>query len=205
MNDQKTDNNKSSFNINANNANKYDVIVIGSGMTGGWSAKEFTEVGFKTLMLERGRNVEHIRDYTTANMEPWTDPQGMVVDPKELEGRPVFANKGGKNKATNHLFVKDDEHPYIQKKPFAWVRGYQVGGKSLMWARMVQRWSDLDFEANARDGHGIDWPIRYKDIAPWYSYVEKFIGVINRMNAVIEKKTHRRKKKVRHFLSLLTP
>jgi choline dehydrogenase-like flavoprotein len=150
---------------NSNSENTYDAIVIGSGMTGGWAAKEFCEKGLKTLVLERGRNVEHIKDYPTANTEIWEFSHRL-----QTFGR-------GRREDTAHFFVEFDEHPYIELKPFSWVRGYQVGGKSLMWARMVQRWSETDFEANAKDGVGVDWPIRYRDIAPWYSYVEKFVGV----------------------------
>ena len=164
------------FNINSNKANHFDAIVVGSGMSGGWAAKEFTEKGFNTLVLERGRNIEH-GDYPTASMEPWTDPHGMAMDPQVIADNPVVGKCYAFTKEHEHHFVKDKEHPYIQIKPFDWIRGYQVGGKSLMWARQVQRWSDLDFEANAKDGHGIDWPIRYADLAPWYSYVEKFIGI----------------------------
>lgn len=167
------------FNINSQGKaeNTYDAIVIGSGMSGGWAAKEFTEKGYKTLVLERGRNVEHIKDYPTANMEQWEFKHRMALTPQERDANPILNLCYAWDKSTDHFFVKDAEHPYIQKKPFNWAKGYQVGGKSLMWARMVQRWSDLDFEANARDGNGVDWPIRYKDIAPWYSYVEKFVGV----------------------------
>lgn len=164
------------FNINSNKANHFDAIVVGSGMSGGWAAKEFTEKGLNTLVLERGRNIEH-GDYPTATMEPWTDPHGMAMNPQTIADNPVVSKCYAFTKEHEHHFVKDKEHPYIQIKPFDWIRGYQVGGKSLMWARQVQRWSDLDFEANAKDGHGIDWPIRYADLAPWYSYVEKFIGI----------------------------
>lgn len=149
-----------------NDQHTYDAIVIGSGISGGWAAKELCEKGLKTLVLERGRNVEHIKDYPTANMEVY-----------DFRHRLQTFRKGERNEAVAHFFVDRPDHPYDELKPFRWTRGYQVGGKSLMWARMVQRWSNLDFEANARDGHGMDWPIRYEDIAPWYSYVEKFIGV----------------------------
>ncbi|WP_420581058.1 GMC oxidoreductase [Reichenbachiella sp.] len=166
----------STFNINSNKANHFDAIVVGSGLSGGWAAKELTEKGFNTLVLERGRNIEH-GDYPTATMEPWTDPYGMAMDPQVIADNPVVGKCYAFTKEHEHHFVKDKEHPYIQIKPFDWIRGYQVGGKSLMWARQVQRWSDLDFEANAKDGNGIDWPIRYADLAPWYSYVEEFIGI----------------------------
>lgn len=162
--------------INSNKPNRFDVIVVGSGLSGGWAAKEFTENGLNTLVLERGRDIKH-GEYPTANAEPWTDSTGLVLNPKLIEENPIVSKCYAFRKETIHHFVKDKEHPYIQVKPFDWIRGYQVGGKSLMWARQVQRWSDLDFTANSLDGHGVDWPIRYKDIAPWYSYVEKFIGV----------------------------
>jgi choline dehydrogenase-like flavoprotein len=157
--------------------NTFDAIVIGSGMTGGWSAKEFCEKGLKTLVLERGRNIEHIKDYPTARLGPWELPHRDVLTNQIKKDNPIVARCYQFTEATEHFFVKDNEHPYVQVKPFDWIRGYQVGGKSLLWARWVQRWSDLDFEANAKQGIGVDWPIRYKDIAPWYSYVEKFVGV----------------------------
>jgi choline dehydrogenase-like flavoprotein len=157
--------------------NTFDAIVIGSGMSGGWAAKEFCEHGLKTLVLERGRNVEHIKDYITATKKPWEfEHAGELLEAVKKEN-PIVSRCYAFDETTQHFFVKDKEHPYIQTKPFDWIRGYQVGGKSLLWARWVQRWSDLDFEANAKEGIAIDWPIRYKDIAPWYSYVEKFAGI----------------------------
>ncbi len=155
----------------------FDAIVIGSGITGGWAAKELCEKGLKTLVLERGRNVEHIKDYPTATKGPWEFPHRDKVSLKLKEENPIASSCYQFSESTQHFFVKDNEHPYIQHKPFDWIRGYQVGGKSLIWGRWTQRWSDLDFEANAKEGIGIDWPIRYKDIAPWYSYVEKFVGI----------------------------
>ncbi len=140
---------------------KYDAIVVGSGISGGWAAKELCENGLKTLVLERGPNVEHIKDYPTAFMNPWDFPHHLKKS----------------DEANKHFFVSNKEHPYIQDKPFEWARGYQVGGRSLTWGRQCYRLSDLDFEANAKDGHGVDWPIRYKDIEPWYDYVENYIGV----------------------------
>ena len=157
--------------------NSFDAIVIGSGMTGGWAAKELCEKGLKTLVLERGRNVEHIKDYTTATLSPWQLKHRDSLTAEMIKENPIVSKCYAFTEATQHFFVKDNEHPYIQQKPFGWIRGYQVGGKSLMWARWTQRWSDLDFEANAKQGIGVDWPIRYKDIAPWYSYVEKFVGI----------------------------
>jgi choline dehydrogenase-like flavoprotein len=167
------------MNINgkATSENTYDAIVIGSGISGGWAAKELCEKGLKTLVLERGRMVKHIEDYTTATMNPWEFKHRGTIPQKIQEENPVVSRCYGFNEATEHFFVKDTEHPYEQKKPFDWIRGYQVGGKSLLWARWTQRWSDMDFEANAKEGIAVDWPIRYKDLAPWYSYVEKFVGI----------------------------
>jgi choline dehydrogenase-like flavoprotein len=157
--------------------NSFDAIVIGSGMSGGWAAKEFTEKGYKTLVLERGRDVKHNRDYPTTNMMPWEFEHRGEVPIDIRQANPVVSRCYAFREDAMHFFVKDTEHPYVQEKPFDWIRGYQVGGKSIMWARQVQRWSDFDFEGPARDGFATDWPIRYKDIAPWYSHVEKFVGV----------------------------
>jgi len=155
----------------------FDAIVIGSGMSGGWAAKELCEKGLKTLVLERGRDVVHSKDYTTTNMLPWEfEHRGQI--PEEIqEANPVVSRCYAFREDAMQFFVKDNDHPYVQDKPFDWIRGYQVGGKSLLWARQTQRWSDFDFEGPARDGYAVDWPIRYKDIAPWYSYVEKFAGI----------------------------
>jgi choline dehydrogenase-like flavoprotein len=155
----------------------FDAIVIGSGMSGGWAAKEFCEKGLKTLVLERGRDVKHIKDYPTTNMNPWEFKHRGEIPYDIREANPVISRCYAFREDAMHFFVKDTEHPYIQDKPFDWIRGYQVGGKSIMWARQTQRWSDFDFEGPARDGFAVDWPIRYKDIAPWYSYVEKFAGI----------------------------
>ncbi len=157
--------------------NTFDAIVIGSGISGGWAAKELCEQGLKTLVLERGKDVVHLKDYPTATKNPWDFPHRRKI-PYEVErANPVVARCYAFSEATQHFFVKDTEHPYIQEKPFDWIRGYQVGGKSLLWARQTQRWSHYDFEGPARDGFATDWPIRYKDLAPWYSYVEKFAGI----------------------------
>ena len=161
----------------ANTDHQYDAIVIGAGMSGAWAAKEFSENGFKTLLLERGRDVKHIKDYPTTNMQPWEFPNRGQVPHEVKEKNPVISRCYAFREDTTHFFVKDTDHEYDQLKPFDWIRGYQVGGKSIMWARQVQRWSDYDFEGPARDGFAVDWPIRYKDIAPWYSYVERYIGV----------------------------
>jgi choline dehydrogenase-like flavoprotein len=146
-------------------------------MSGGWAAKEFSEQGFKTLLLERGPNVEHIEDYPTTNTQPWEFKHRGRLTAKEKKENPIASRCYAFKEDAKHFFVKDNEHPYIQKKPFDWLRGYQVGGKSIMWARQVQRWSKYDFEGPKRDGFAVDWPIRYKDLEAWYTYVEKFVGV----------------------------
>lgn len=159
-------------------ANTYDAIVVGTGISGGWAAKELCERGLKTLVLERGRDVKHGRDYPTANKAPWELPYGDALTQRDKAQRPVQSRaEWAVKQSTKHWFVDDSEHPYVEEKPFDWIRGYHVGGRSLMWARYCYRWSDLDFEANARDGHGVDWPIRYRDLAPWYDHVEAFIGI----------------------------
>ena len=157
--------------------NTFDTIVVGAGMAGGWAAKEFAEQGFKTLLLERGPNIKHIEDYPTTNMLPWEFKHRGQLTAKEIKENPIASSCYAFREDAKHFFVKDKEHPYIQKKPFDWIRGYQVGGKSIMWARQVQRWSPFDFEGPARDGFAVDWPIRYDDLADWYTYVEKFVGV----------------------------
>ncbi|OLD04836.1 MAG: GMC family oxidoreductase, partial [Gemmatimonadetes bacterium 13_1_40CM_3_69_22] len=158
----------------------YDAIVVGSGITGGWAAKELTEKGLRTLMIERGRDVVHRKDYITEHKPSWELPlrdARLSVGTKGAEEYPIQARTGQFRESNKHFFLKDAKNPYVEDKPFTWIQGDQVGGKSLIWGRQVYRWSDLDFEANLRDGHGVDWPIRYADIAPWYSYVERFIGV----------------------------
>ncbi|MEZ4993128.1 MAG: GMC family oxidoreductase [Saprospiraceae bacterium] len=159
------------------NTNHFDAIVIGSGISGGWAAKELCEKGFKTLVLERGRNVRHVTDYPTAMYNPWDFPYRNQLTQQMHEESPVTSRCYAYREDTEHFFVKDQEHPYIQEKPFDWIRGYQVGGKSLIWARQTQRWSPYDFEGPSRDGFAVDWPIRYDDLAPWYSYVESFVGI----------------------------
>lgn len=159
------------------NKNTFDVIVIGSGLSGGWAAKEFTEKGLKTLVLERGREVKHLRDYPTTNMMPWEFPHRNEMPQDVKDANPVISKCYAFKEDAAHFFVKDNEHPYTQEKPFDWIRGYQTGGKSLMWARQTQRWSPYDFEGPERDGFAVDWPIRYKDLASWYSYVERFAGI----------------------------
>ncbi len=167
--------------FNFNEANTYDAIVIGSGISGGWAAKELSEKGLKTLVLERGRNVKHIDDYPTMHADPWDLPNGDRMTRKELEDYPVQERTGYTMKpSTRHWWVNDKEHPYTEVKRFDWIRGYHVGGRSIMWGRQSYRWSEMDFESNLRDGHGVDWPIRYADIAPWYDYVESFAGISGR-------------------------
>ena len=156
---------------------EYDAIVIGSGISGGWACKELTEKGLKVLCLERGRPVEHVKDYPTAMNPPWKDPYRGMDTEATLGDYPIQSKNYAFNEETKHFFTKDTDHPYTQKRPFYWIRGYQTGGKSLIWGRQCWRWSERDFEENARDGHGTDWPIRYSDIEPWYSYVEKYAGI----------------------------
>lgn len=156
---------------------KYDAIVIGSGISGGWAAKELSEKGLKTLVLERGPDVKHNIDYPTTAMMPWEFEHGLRLPLKEREENPIASKCYIFNEDAKHFVVKDKEHPYVQDKPFDWIRGYQVGGKSLLWARETQRWSQLDFDGPARDGFAVEWPVTYDEIAPWYSYVEKFAGI----------------------------
>lgn len=165
--------------INAKGAkqNTFDAIVIGSGISGGWAAKELCEQGLKTLVLERGRNVEHNKDYPTATMAPWEFKHRGQMSKKFLQENPLISKAAGFAEDTAHFFIKDKDHPYIQEKPFDWIRGYQVGGKSLTWGRACQRWSHFEFTAPERYGYGIGWPVNYETMAPWYSHVEKFIGV----------------------------
>lgn len=165
------------LNIDSVKEQTYDAIVIGSGMSGGWAAKELTGKGLKTLVVERGRDVRHLKDYPTTNMYPWEFPHGGAVPLDVQQANPVASRCYAFKEDAMHFFVKDAEHPYVQEKPFDWIRGYQVGGKSLMWARQTQRWSEFDFEGPDRDGFAVDWPIRYPDLASWYSYVEKFAGI----------------------------
>ena len=165
------------INGNARKANTYDAIVVGSGISGGYAAKELCEKGLKTLVLERGRDVRHIVDYPTATLNPWEFPHRNRMPEAFDKANPIATKCYALDEATEQFFVKDAQHPYVQEKPFDWIRGYQVGGKSLIWARQTQRWSRFDFEANARDGAAVDWPIRYEDLAPWYSRVEKFVGI----------------------------
>ncbi len=174
------------ININSGGIEKntFDAIVIGSGISGGWAAKELCEKGLKTLVLERGRDVVHLKDYPTATKAPWDFPHRGRETLSVLDENPIVKKCYAFSEATEHFFVKDKEHPYIQEKPFDWIRGYQVGGKSLLWARQTQRWSKYDFEGPARDGFAIDWPIRYEDLAPWYAHVESFAGISGNKDGV---------------------
>ncbi|KAB7727976.1 GMC family oxidoreductase [Rudanella paleaurantiibacter] len=163
------------FLIDAAKQMTYDAIVIGSGISGGWAAKELCEKGLKTLVLERGRDVKHVTDYPTANLNPWEFPHRGQVP---LAVREQYGDiRSFMREETLHWAIKPDEQPFVQEQPFTWTRGYHVGGKSLLWARQTQRWSEFDFEGPARDGFAVDWPIRYRDLAPWYSHVEKFAGI----------------------------
>ena len=163
------------FNMESQRRKRYDAIVIGSGISGGWAAKELCEKGLETLVLERGRDVQHVKDYPTAMKNPWEfEHRGQV--PIEIRNQ-YAGSRSFLREETLHWAIKPDEQPFIQEQPFTWTRGYHVGGKSLLWARQTQRWSDFDFEGPQRDNFAIDWPIRYKDIAPWYSHVERFAGV----------------------------
>ncbi|QOR76770.1 MAG: GMC family oxidoreductase [Thermoflavifilum sp.] len=165
------------LNTEAVKQNTYDAIVVGSGISGGWAAKELTEKGLKTLLLERGRNIEHVKDYTTAMKAPWEFKHRGRITNDMRRTHPVQSRDYPYSEFNPDFWVNDLENPYIETKRFDWFRGYHVGGRSLMWGRQSYRWSDLDFEANLRDGVGVDWPIRYKDLAPWYDYVESFAGI----------------------------
>src|SRR5579863_8882089 len=157
--------------------NTFDAIVIGSGISGGWAAKELCDHGLKTLVLERGKDVVHLRDYPTATKNPWDFPHRGQMPAKILDENPVVARCYAFGESSQHFFVKDTEHPYVQEKPFDWIRGYQVGGKSLLWARQTQRWSKYDFMGPGRDGYAVEWPLSYEELAPWYSHVEHFAGI----------------------------
>ena len=157
--------------------NVYDAIVIGSGISGGWAAKELTQKGLKTIMLERGRNVEHVKDYPAATKDPWDFPHRGGRTQEMIQNYPVLGRDYPLNEKNLDFWVNEKDSPYTEVKRFDWYRGYHVGGRSLMWGRQSYRLGDLDFEANLKDGHGVDWPIRYKDIAPWYSYAERWAGI----------------------------
>lgn len=165
------------FNIDAKQNMTYDAIVIGSGISGGWAAKELCEKGLKTLVLERGRLVEHVKDYPTMNLDPWDMELRGSLTPEQRAKHEKGGRSGFIGLTNEHFHANDLENPYTEVKPFTWVRAHQMGGRSLLWGKQCYRWSDLDFEANAKDGYGVDWPIRYKDLESWYTYVEKFAGI----------------------------
>ncbi len=165
------------LNNKAKAQNTFDAIVVGSGISGGWAAKELTEKGLKVLMLERGRNYEHIKDYSTANNNPWEFEHRGRTTVEQRHQYPVIHRGWAASEAVMGSWVNEEDCPYTEVKPFIWWRSYQLGGRSILWGRQSYRWSDLDFEANAKEGIGVDWPIRYKDIAPWYDYAEKFAGI----------------------------
>ena len=166
-------------NLNAN-SNDFDAIVVGSGISGGWAAKELTEKGLKVALIERGKNTVHGKDYTGEGKAPWDLPYHGKIPEDTLNNEYFIQQQNyALNQSTKHFFVNDKENPYKTKldKPFSWIRGYQLGGRSLLWYRQSYRWSEMDFSANKKDGYGVDWPIRYKDIASWYDYVETFAGI----------------------------
>ena len=157
--------------------NYYDAIVVGSGISGGWAAKELAEKGLKVLMLERGRNIEHIKDYTNALHETWDYPHRGLATEQMKADNPKLAREYTLNEPTAGMWATDKDHPYTEVKPFHWFRGYHMGGRSLLWGRQSYRWNAQDFTANLQEGIAVDWPIRYEDLAPWYDYVEKFAGI----------------------------
>ena len=176
------------FNSQGEDQVTYDAIVVGTGISGGWAAKELTEKGLKTLVLEKGRHVKH-GDYPTASLDVWDLEHQGEVPQSEIDEHYPKQNRTGYtvDQAHKHWFVKDSEHPYDDEKArFDWMRGYHTGGRSLMWGRHSYRWSQLDFEANARDGYGTPWPIGYDDIAPWYDYVETFAGISGELRGLAQ-------------------
>ncbi|HSB93139.1 MAG TPA: GMC family oxidoreductase [Flavitalea sp.] len=164
------------LNTSANNQNTYDAIIVGSGISGGWAAKELCERGLKVLLLERGQPLVH-PNYPTSTKDPWEFAHRGSLTQEDRKKHYVQTRHYSIHEDNKHFYIDDTANPYQETKRFDWIRGNIVGGRSVLWARACYRWSDIDFEANARDGHGVDWPIRYKDIAPWYDYVESFIGV----------------------------
>lgn len=157
--------------------NEYDAIVVGSGISGGWAAKELSQKGLKVLMLERGRNIEHIKDYVNAHKESWDYPHRGLPTMQSKAENPILAREYTLNEMTAGMWANAKDHPYTEAKRFDWFRSYQMGGRSLLWGRQSYRWNEEDFLANQKDGIAVDWPIRYKDLAPWYDYVEKFAGI----------------------------
>ncbi|MBC7887065.1 MAG: GMC family oxidoreductase [Ferruginibacter sp.] len=165
------------INNKAVSQNTFDAIVIGSGISGGWAAKELTEKGLKVLMLERGPNHEHVKDYKNAGRDPWEFTHHGLTTQQERQDFPVVHRGWAANEVVMDAWANEKDCPYTEVKPFTWWRSYRLGGRSLLWGRQSYRLSDLDFEANIKDGNGGDWPIRYNDLAPWYDYVEKFAGI----------------------------
>src|SRR5580704_3444528 len=166
--------------------NTYDAIVIGSGISGGWAAKELTEKGLTVLMLERGRHIEHIKDYPSANKEAWDFPHRGHATEEMKKEYPVLKRDYPLSEWNLDFWVKDSESPYTEVKRFDWFRGYHTGGRSLMWGRQSYRWGDLSFQENAKDGIAVDWPVRYKELAPWYDYVEKFAGISGNRDGLVQ-------------------
>lgn len=171
------------INNKAKQQNTYDAIIVGSGISGGWAAKELCEKGLKVLLLERGRNIDH-PNYPTATKDPWEFPHRFNLSEEDKKRNFIQSRHYSYREDNKHFYINDQQNPYNETKRFDWIRGDIVGGRSLLWARACYRWSDLYFESNLHDGHGIDWPIRYKDIAPWYDYVESFIGVSGNMDGI---------------------
>ncbi len=172
------------LNNKAKAQNTFDAIVVGSGISGGWAAKELTEKGLKVLMLERGRNYEHIKDYTTASKDPWDFEHRGKTTADQRHKYPVIHRGWAGAEPVMASWASEEDSPYTEVKPFTWWRSYQLGGRSILWGRQSYRLSDMDFEGNAKEGVGIDWPIRYKDLAPWYDYVEKFAGISGSMEGL---------------------
>jgi len=170
----------------ADNQYHYDAIVIGSGISGGWAAKELTEKGLKVLMLERGRNIEHITDYVNAGKEAWDYPHRDRLTRAVQAQYSQASSYWNVTEASLPLYANEQDNPYIETKPFAWIRGYHVGGRSLLWGRQCYRLPPMDFEANAKEGIGVDWPIRYDDLAPWYDHVERFAGIAGTVEGLDE-------------------
>ncbi|MEO6730322.1 MAG: GMC family oxidoreductase [Ferruginibacter sp.] len=175
----------SSVNNKAKQQDTYDAIIIGSGISGGWAAKELCEKGLKVLLLERGGNIVH-PNYPTATNDPWDFPHRSNLTLEEKRTHPIQSRHFSYREDNKHFYINDLENPYEETKRFDWIRGDIVGGRSLLWGRACYRWSDLDFNANLKDGHGVDWPIRYKDLAPWYDYVESFIGVSGQKENILQ-------------------
>jgi choline dehydrogenase-like flavoprotein len=165
------------INTKAQEQNTYDAIVVGSGMSGGWAAKELCEKGLKVLLLERGKDLKHVQDYKTANKNPWEFEHRGATTAEQKKNFPVIHRGWAANEAVMDSWANEQDNPYTEVKPFTWWRSYQMGGRSVLWGRQSYRLSDLDFEANLKDGVAVDWPIRYKDLAPWYDHVEKFAGI----------------------------